>query len=207
MGERAQEAATSIAEQATRMTNLVRQLLDFARRKAPQRDVVDLEAIACRTADLVETVATKANVRFDVYMAGNMPKVHGRQQPARAGAHQSLRERHARHAGRRNRPCVDEPGQHATRPPTTVAQRRTTCRSRFVTRARGIAPEALPTPVRALLHDEGRRGGNRPRPCCLLWDRPRPRRMDRREDGQLAAGRSSPSTFRGIPHDPRSLRG
>lgn len=76
-GPRAQEAATSIAEQAARMTSLVRQLLDFARRRAPQRDVVDLDEIVSRTADLVSTVAAKANVRCELETPGAMPKVRG----------------------------------------------------------------------------------------------------------------------------------
>jgi signal transduction histidine kinase len=76
-GDRAQEAATSIAEQAARMTNLVRQLLDFARRRAPQRDVVDVGELMRRTADLMETVAAKANVRCEVAHSGSVPKVRG----------------------------------------------------------------------------------------------------------------------------------
>jgi signal transduction histidine kinase len=76
-GERAREAATSIAEQATRMTNLVRQLLDFARRKPPQRESVDVVEIVSRTADLVETVATKARVRLEVRAASEIPRVRG----------------------------------------------------------------------------------------------------------------------------------
>lgn len=62
--ERAREAAVSIAEQAGRMTSLVRRLLDFARRRSPQRAVVDLRQLARRTADLVEPVASKAKVRI-----------------------------------------------------------------------------------------------------------------------------------------------
>jgi signal transduction histidine kinase len=76
-GSGAQEAAQSIAEQTSRMTNLVRQLLDFARRKPPHRGVVDVEELAGRTADLVETVAAKALVRFDFHMGGRIPKVRG----------------------------------------------------------------------------------------------------------------------------------
>lgn len=76
-GERAQEAATSIAEQAARMTNLVRQLLDFARRRTPQRDVVDLQEVVRRTADLVETVAAKAKVRCAVQTSQRLPDVRG----------------------------------------------------------------------------------------------------------------------------------
>jgi signal transduction histidine kinase len=77
VGERAEESAKSIADQATRMTNLVRQLLDFARRKTPQRDVVDVQQIASRTAELVLAVATKASVRFDLHRAGAIPSVRG----------------------------------------------------------------------------------------------------------------------------------
>jgi two-component system, NtrC family, sensor kinase len=76
-GDRAKEAAASIAEQAARMTNLVRQLLDFARRRTPQRDVVDIKELMRRTADLIETVAAKANVRCDLDLAGAVPKVRG----------------------------------------------------------------------------------------------------------------------------------
>ncbi|MBX3189641.1 MAG: HAMP domain-containing protein [Labilithrix sp.] len=76
-GPGAQEAAKSIGEQTSKMTNLVRQLLDFARRKAPHRDVVNVEELAKRTADLVETVAAKSKVRFDVRVGGGVPKVQG----------------------------------------------------------------------------------------------------------------------------------
>ncbi len=65
-GDRAREAGRSIAEQATRVTNLVRRLLDFARRSAPQRDAVDIDELATRTADLLEPVAAKAKVKFEI---------------------------------------------------------------------------------------------------------------------------------------------
>lgn len=66
-GERAQTAATSVVEQATKVTNLVRQLLNFARRRAPQRDVVEVGDVVRRTAALVEPVAAKAKVRIDIH--------------------------------------------------------------------------------------------------------------------------------------------
>jgi len=81
-GERAAEAATNIAEQATRMTNLVRQLLDFARRRTPQRDLVDVEAVVRRTTNLVETVASKAGVSFDL-AATQQQRQQRHQQPPR----------------------------------------------------------------------------------------------------------------------------
>ncbi len=77
LGDRAQEAAKSIAEQATRMTNLVRHLLDFARRKSPQRAVLDVGQLAARTADLVEPVAAAAKVQLQVRKSPAVPSVHG----------------------------------------------------------------------------------------------------------------------------------
>lgn len=76
-GESAQAAATSVVEQATKVTNLVRQLLNFARRKAPQRDVVEVSDVVLRTAALVEPVATKARVVIDVDKAQSDLKVTG----------------------------------------------------------------------------------------------------------------------------------
>jgi signal transduction histidine kinase len=77
VGDGAREAATSIAEQTSRMTMLVRQLLDFARRKTPQRDIVDLAQIARRTAHLVDAVASKARVEFEIEVPEQLPKVRG----------------------------------------------------------------------------------------------------------------------------------
>jgi two-component system NtrC family sensor kinase len=74
---RAREAAKSIAEQATRMTNLVRQLLDFARSKPAQRELVDVVDVVERAADLVGPVATKAKLRLDVRAASGVPKIRG----------------------------------------------------------------------------------------------------------------------------------
>jgi two-component system NtrC family sensor kinase len=64
-GPRAEEAGKSIAEQATRVTNLVRQLLDFARRRPIQHGRVDVADVIQRTTNLVEPVATKAAVRLE----------------------------------------------------------------------------------------------------------------------------------------------
>lgn len=76
-GDKARSAATSIAEQAVRMTNLVRQLLDFARRKPPRRELVDVTDVVARTADLVETVAKKSDVRVEVELVEGASKIHG----------------------------------------------------------------------------------------------------------------------------------
>lgn len=62
----AQESARSIVEQATRMTELVRRLLDFARRKAPKSERVAPGAVVRRAARLVEPIAAKANVAIRI---------------------------------------------------------------------------------------------------------------------------------------------
>lgn len=71
-GARAEEAAMIVVEQASKVTNLVRQLLNFARRRAPQRDVVDVHGVVRRTADLIQPVATKAKVRCEVDVAPSL---------------------------------------------------------------------------------------------------------------------------------------
>lgn len=65
-GPNAQEAATSIEQQASRVTKLVRQLLDFARRKTPDRAPVAIASVAERAADLVGTVAVGRQIHIDV---------------------------------------------------------------------------------------------------------------------------------------------
>jgi signal transduction histidine kinase len=64
-GDQAMESARSIAEQATRMTELVKQLLEFARRRAPERRAVSLEALVAKTTDFLHTAFAKANVRVE----------------------------------------------------------------------------------------------------------------------------------------------
>jgi two-component system NtrC family sensor kinase len=66
LGDAAQEAAKSIEQQASRVTKLVRQLLDFARRKPPPLTSVEVGLVAQRAADLVETVASRVEARMDV---------------------------------------------------------------------------------------------------------------------------------------------
>ena len=56
------EGAGVIAGQAERMTRIVRQLLDFARRKEPKRTRCDLVDVAEHTTSLLRTLAERANV-------------------------------------------------------------------------------------------------------------------------------------------------
>jgi signal transduction histidine kinase len=56
------DSARIVAEQADRMTALIRQLLDFARPRAPQPAPLNITTLASRVCQLVATIARKANV-------------------------------------------------------------------------------------------------------------------------------------------------
>jgi two-component system NtrC family sensor kinase len=58
------DSARIVAEQADRMTALIRQLLDFARPRALQKAPVNLATLSARVCELVGTIARKANVRL-----------------------------------------------------------------------------------------------------------------------------------------------
>lgn len=58
-GQAAQEGASVIATQAERMTDIIRQLLDFARRRTPRTTRVELGALAAETVGLVGTLAAR----------------------------------------------------------------------------------------------------------------------------------------------------
>ncbi len=58
----APESCKIIAAQADRVTKIVRQLLDFARRRPPNRSIAELRELAERAASLLSTLAKKSNV-------------------------------------------------------------------------------------------------------------------------------------------------
>jgi signal transduction histidine kinase len=60
------DSARIISEQSERMTALIRQLLDFARPRALQKAPVNVTSLASRVAELLATIARKANVAIDV---------------------------------------------------------------------------------------------------------------------------------------------
>lgn len=71
------ESAQSIAEQATRMTELVRRVLDFARRKSPKFERISPTEVVRRAARLVEPIAEKAHVTIAVAAGESLPDVMG----------------------------------------------------------------------------------------------------------------------------------
>jgi signal transduction histidine kinase len=70
-GDDVKTSAATIAGQTERLTRIVRQLLDFARRKNPSRSPVDLRELALRTAALLGPLAAKRDVHLTV--AGEQP--------------------------------------------------------------------------------------------------------------------------------------
>jgi signal transduction histidine kinase len=62
-------SARIIDEQATRMTGIIRQLLDFSRRHGPRLCLVRLRDVVARTLDLLAPVLAKSPVQVDVHGA------------------------------------------------------------------------------------------------------------------------------------------
>ena len=58
------ESAQVIKSEADRMTNIIRQLLDFARRRSPQRTMVDLRHVAEQCLELLRSLAAKQGVQL-----------------------------------------------------------------------------------------------------------------------------------------------
>jgi signal transduction histidine kinase len=64
--EEARAGARIIGEQAKRMTGIIRQLLDFARRGAMPKSELDLRDVATRCTTMLASMATKAGVNLTV---------------------------------------------------------------------------------------------------------------------------------------------
>lgn len=60
---------SSVLEQTQRMTSIIRQLLDFARRRGPDRGQVDLHDLCRRVLELLQPLAAKRNVRLTLLPA------------------------------------------------------------------------------------------------------------------------------------------
>jgi signal transduction histidine kinase len=63
--EQVRGSARVIAEQTDRMTRIVRQLLDFARRRNLDKQSVDLAELCRRTVSLLQPLARRGGVRLD----------------------------------------------------------------------------------------------------------------------------------------------
>ena len=63
------ESARIIAEQTQKMTALIRQLLDFARRRGPSMHPTGLTHLVGQTVSMLSPMAQKAGVRFELHTA------------------------------------------------------------------------------------------------------------------------------------------
>ncbi|MDI1445969.1 HAMP domain-containing sensor histidine kinase [Polyangium sp. 6x1] len=70
--EEVEKNARTIAEQTDRIIRIVRQLLDFARRRGAEKARVDLRALARRTVSLLQPLADKRSVSIEI-VAGEVP--------------------------------------------------------------------------------------------------------------------------------------
>jgi len=64
------ESASIIRGQADRMTKIIRQLLDYARRRKPKQEAINLRTIAQQTIDLMTPMAAKLKASLQL-LAGN----------------------------------------------------------------------------------------------------------------------------------------
>jgi signal transduction histidine kinase len=71
--EEAPENARIIGSQTDRVATIVRQLLDFARRRPPKRTEVDIAELAGRTKNLLSPLARKSGVELEVTSAAPVP--------------------------------------------------------------------------------------------------------------------------------------
>jgi len=62
-GDQATQSARTIADQAAKMTNIIRQLLEFARRREPRKMPCDLADLCSKTRDLLLPLADRRGVR------------------------------------------------------------------------------------------------------------------------------------------------
>lgn len=67
--ESAHKSARVIGEQATRMTKLIRRLLDFSRRQSAERAPHDLVVLADAAVEMLAPIAAKAGVKLEVAAA------------------------------------------------------------------------------------------------------------------------------------------
>jgi two-component system, NtrC family, sensor kinase len=69
------ECSKIIKGQAERMAKLIRQLLDFARRRAPQKSWIDLQNLSAQVLEMLKPSAKKQNVDLDLLKNEDIPLV------------------------------------------------------------------------------------------------------------------------------------
>ena len=69
------ECSRIIREQADRMTKLIRQFLDYARRRAPQKTLVDLQFLTGQIIEMLNSNATKLGIFLELVKTSDIPLV------------------------------------------------------------------------------------------------------------------------------------
>jgi signal transduction histidine kinase len=60
------ESAEAIKSEADRMADIIRQLLDFARRRSPHRAAIDLHKVAAQSVELLQPMARKRQIALEL---------------------------------------------------------------------------------------------------------------------------------------------
>jgi signal transduction histidine kinase len=71
-GEEVAECAQIISQQAQHMTGIIRQLLDFARRRAPHRAPEDVHGLVERSLSLLRPMASKRSVALEAQVPSGL---------------------------------------------------------------------------------------------------------------------------------------
>jgi signal transduction histidine kinase len=69
------ECSRIIGEQAERVTRIIRNLLDYARRRPPDRSLQDFEQMVKRVLEMLSSTARKAKVSLDLVKTGQIPQI------------------------------------------------------------------------------------------------------------------------------------
>ena len=69
------ESARIIGEQSEKITAIMQNLLDFARRRKPKRSVQDMAAVVRRVIEMLAPTASKAKVAFQVIAQEDIPSI------------------------------------------------------------------------------------------------------------------------------------
>src|SRR6266481_623723 len=144
-GGRGQSAdyARIIQEQATRMTAVIRQLLDFSRRQGPKPGLCNLRTLASRTIDLLAPLAEKQGVIIELRSPeGLLPVRVDSSQIQQAFANVVMNGIQAMPGGGRLRVSI-EPAE-ARRPSDASGRTGQYLRVTVEDQGRGIGAEALP---------------------------------------------------------------
>jgi signal transduction histidine kinase len=143
MGGPAAEYASIIAEQASRMTAIIRQLLDFSRRQGPRLGMANLRALAARTLDMLGALADRQRVVLELRGGEDLPMARVDQsQMQQALANIILNGIQAMPTGGTLRVDIGRAHGHPPDKPDAVAE--DYLRVTVVDEGEGIAPDVLP---------------------------------------------------------------